>query len=84
MKFSIFGYRFSLVPESQTLQAQGARTKKKQSWSKIKETLDDMERRHMKYSEYLLQRESGLSINTIKKYRSEIEEYRKKIRVSLF
>ena len=84
MKFNIFGYRFSLVPESQTLQAKGARTKKKQSWDKIKETLDDMERRHMKYSEYQLQQQSGLSINTIKKYRSEIEEYRKQIRISLF
>ena len=84
MKFSIFGYEFSLIPKSETLQAQGARTKKKQSWDKIKETLDDMEKRHMQYSEYQLQQQSGLSINTIKKYRSEIEEYRKQIRVSLF
>ena len=84
MKFNIFGYRFSLVPKSQTLQAIGARTKKKQSWDKIKETLDDMEKRHTTYSEYQLQQQSGLSINTIKKYRSEIEEYRKQIRISLF
>jgi hypothetical protein len=84
MKFNILGYRFSLIPESQTLQAQGARIKKKQSWDKIKETLDDMERRHVQYSEYQLQQLSGMSINTIKKYRSEIVEYREKIRVSLF
>ena len=84
MKFNIFGYKFTLIPESETLQAQGARTKKKQSWEKIKEALDDMEKRHMQYSEYQLQQQSGLSINTIKKYRSEIEEYRKQIRVSLF
>ncbi len=84
MKFNIFGYEFTLVPKSQTLQAQGARTKKKQSWDKIKETLDAMEKRHATYSEYQLQQESGLSINTIKKYRDEIEEYRKQIRVSLF
>ena len=84
MKFNIFGYEFSLIPKSETLQAQGARTKKKQSWDKIKEALDDMERRHMQYSEYQLQQQSGLSINTIKKYRSEIEEYRKQIRISLF
>jgi hypothetical protein len=84
MKFNIFGYKFRLIPESQTLQAMGARTKKKQSWDKIKETLDDMERRHAPYSEYQLQKQSGLSINTVKKYRSEIEDYRKQIRISLF
>ena len=84
MKFNIFGYRFSLIPESQTLQAIGARTKKQKSWDKIKETLDDMEKRHAPYSEYQLQQRSGLSINTIKKYRSEIAEYRKQIRISLF
>ncbi len=84
MKFNIFGYKFRLIPESQTLQAIGARTKKKQSWDKIKETLYDMERRHAPYSEYQLQQQSGLSINTIKKYRSKIEEYRRQIRVSLF
>lgn len=84
MKFNIFGYKFRLIPESQTLQAIGARTKKKQSWDRIKETLDDMEKRHMLYSEYQLQQQSGLSTNTIKKYRSEIEEYREKIRISLF
>lgn len=84
MKFNIFGYEFTLIPESETLQAQGARTKKKQSWEKIKDTLDNMEKRHMIYNEYQLQKESVLSINTIKKYRSEIEEYREKIRVSLF
>ncbi len=84
MKFNIFGYKFTLIPESETLQAQGARTKKKQSWEKIKEALVHMERRHASYSEYQLQQQSGLSINTIKKYRSEIEEYRKQIRISLF
>jgi hypothetical protein len=84
MKLNIFGYEFTLIPESETLQAQGARTKKKQSWKKIKKVLDDMERRHVKYSEYQLQQQSGLSINTVKKYRGEIEEYREKIRVSLF
>jgi len=84
MKFNIFGYEFTLIPASETLQAQGARTKKKQSWEKIKNTLDEMEKRHAIYSEYQLQKESGLSINTIKKYRSQIAEYREKIRVSLF
>lgn len=84
MKFNIFGYELTLIPQSETLQAQGARTKKKQSWEKIKDTLDDMEKRHVIYSEYQLQKESGLSINTIKKYRSQIAEYREKIRVSLF
>jgi len=84
MKFNIFGYEFTFISESETLQAQGARTKKKQSWEKIKDTLDDMEKRHVIYSEYQLQKESGLSINTIKKYRPQIAEYREKIRVSLF
>lgn len=84
MNFNIFGHVLTLVSKSETLQAKGARTKKEQSWKKIKDTLDDMENRHTSYSEYLLQQESGLSINTIKQYRSEIEEYRKQIRVSLF
>jgi len=80
----LFGYKFRLIPESKTLQAIGARTKKLQSWDKIKETLNDMESRHMQYSEYQLQKQSGLSINTIKRNRSEIEEYRKQIMISFF
>lgn len=84
MNFNIFGHILTLVSKSETLQAKGARTKKKQSWKKIKDTLDHMEKRHASYSEYQLQKQSGLSINTIKQYRSEIEEYRKQIRVSLF
>lgn len=84
MNFNIFGHVLTFVSKSETLQAKGARTKKKQSWGKIKEALDNMEKRHTSYSEYQLQQQSGLSINTIKQYRSEIEEYRKQIRVSLF
>jgi len=38
-----------------------------------------MNENEVKYSEYALQKESGVSINTIKKYRSEIEKTRKTI-----
>lgn len=36
-----------------------------------------MNENEVKYSEYALQKNSGVSINTIKKYRYEIEKIRK-------
>jgi len=55
-------------------------TKINTSLKKITEALEKMEAKQVKYSEYALQKESGVSINTIKKYRAEIDTIRSKDR----
>lgn len=80
MKINLFGYEIALTKEGETpakkLAKQGAEAKRSASWKKIREALDQIERRQLKYSEYRVQQISGLSINTVKKYRKEIEAYR--------
>jgi len=76
-KIQILGYQitFSKVNE---LQKKAAQTKVNSSIKKITEALERMEMKQIKYSEYALQKESGVSINTIKKYRDEINLIREK------
>ena len=83
MKINLFGYEIELRKKSETLNEKGASAKKKKSWSSITKALDEIENRGIKYSEYRVQQISGVSINTIKKYRPEIERYRKQISRSL-
>jgi len=86
MKISLFGYTFSVGKESQgeALSRQGAVAKKEQSWQKIETALQEIDNKGLKFSEYRVQKISGVSINTVKKYREQIQEYRTKNRRDLF
>ena len=75
MKFKIFNYEITISKVNE-LQKKGNAAKRNKSVDKIKKALSDMDYKQIKYSEYALQKESGLSINTIKKYRSVIEDLR--------
>lgn len=84
MKINLFGYEIGIQKESETLSKRGATAKKDQSWKAIRTALDTIENQGLKYSEYRVQQLSKKSINTVKKYRSEIEEYREQNSRSLF
>ncbi len=77
MKFKIFGKIIEIKAKEKELYEYGAEAKKKQSIKKIEEALEIMKNSKYKYSEYRLKKISGLSINTIKKYRSYIKKWRK-------
>ncbi len=84
MKLNIFGYEFTIKRgESNPLAAQGQKALKDKSLTSIYKALDEIENRGLKYSEYRVQKLSGISINTVKKYREEIEAYRSQISRSL-
>jgi len=82
MKWKIFGYELSLTKLSEkkgeTLAKQGQKALTDKSLTAIYSALDEIENRGLKYSEYRVQKLSGISINTVKKYRTEIEEHRAK------
>jgi len=82
--FNLFGYEFKFHKETRKLHSIGAEAKVNQSLEKIKNGLDQIEARQIKYSEYRLQIVSGVSINTIKKYRDEITKYREESNSNLF
>jgi len=77
MKITLFGYEF-IVQKVHTLQQMASKKKVSTSLKKITDALKRMDAAQAKYSEYALQKESGVSINTIKKYRSEIDTIRSK------
>ena len=78
MEFSIFGVKISIGDSHKTeLSKSGAAAKKATTKQKLKKSLQQMQEQNIKYSEYKLQQISGLSINTIKKYRNYIEELKK-------
>jgi len=76
-KIKIFGYIITIEKEGEK-QQKAVQTKINTSLKKITEALERMEQKQIKYSEYALQKESGVSINTIKKYRNEIDIIRSK------
>jgi len=78
-KIRIFGYIITIEKEGEK-QQKAVQTKINTSLKKITEALEKMEAKQVKYSEYALQKESGVSINTIKKYRAEIDTIRSKDR----
>ena len=84
MKFDLFGYTFKVGKQKDELYMLGAEAKKAQVWNKIKEGLDHIIQYQLDYTEYRLQKISGVSINTIKKYRKEIEDYRAEYSIGLF
>ena len=76
-KFKLFGYKITIEKEGEK-QERATKAKINNSLKKIEEALKVMEEKQVQYSEYALQKESGLSINTIKKYRPQIDEIRAK------
>ena len=75
IKFKLFGYKITIEREGEK-QRKAVASKVNTSLRKITEALETMQQKQVKYSEYGLQKESGVSINTIKKYRSEIDTLR--------
>jgi len=84
MKIKIFGYEIGIKKESDKLEAIGAKAKIDKSLGSIYQALDEISNRGLKYSEYRVQKLSGLSLNTVKKYRDEIAQYRAKNSRDLF
>lgn len=78
MKIKMFGFEFSIGKEKPKLQELGAKSKTEAVKKRICEALSAMEKQGVSYSEYQLQKQSKLSINTIKKYRDFIKEEQRK------
>ncbi len=78
MKIKLLGFEI-VIKKKNSLTKMGAEAKKRQSLEKIKNALLRMKEENYKFSEYRLKKISGLSINTIKKYRKEIREIRNTI-----
>ena len=78
MKLNLFGNKI-IITSGKESNKKGTEAKRKKVIEKLKEALEIMKNSHYKYSEYKLQKISKLSINTIKKYRIEIEKIRKEI-----
>ena len=74
-KIKLFNYIITIEKEGEK-QRKAVQTKINTSLKKITEALERMKAKQAKYSEYALQKESGVSINTIKKYRTEIDTIR--------
>ena len=77
-KIKIFSYEITISKVNELQKIAGA-VKSNTALKKIERALISMNENNVKYSEYALQKESCVSINTIKKYRSEIEKMRKNI-----
>ena len=77
-KIQILGYEITISKVNE-LQKMASAVKSNTALKKIEKALISINENEVKYSEYALQKESGVSINTIKKYRSEIEKIRKNI-----
>lgn len=78
MKFKIFG--FTISNEAKKLSDNRAKAKIDTSKQKLTTALQEIEDKQLKFSEYRLQKITGLSLNTIKKYREFIAEEQSKIR----
>lgn len=78
MKISLFGVEIEIKKKEEPLYKKGVEAKKKQSWEKIEKALEEIEKKQKSFSEYQIQKLSGVSINTVKKYREEIKKWREK------
>lgn len=76
MKFKIFNYEvtISITPVDEISTSKASAAKVNTSLKKIEKALKSMREKEVEYTEYALQKESGVSINTIKKYRDDIEK----------
>ncbi len=75
MKLNIFGIKIE-INEKNKLSKSGSAAKIGQTKKKIDEAYKEMQQKQLKYSEYRLSKVSGLSINTVKKYRDYIADIR--------
>ena len=80
MKLSLFGFEVEITKQKdkKRLYELGAGAKRKQSWDKIESALKELQKSQKSMSEYQIQKVSGVSINTVKKYRKEIQEWKEK------
>ena len=80
MKLSLFGFEVEITKQKdkKRLYELGAGAKRKQSWEKIESALKELQKSRKNMSEYQIQKVSGVSINTVKKYRKEIQEWKEK------
>ena len=80
MKLSLFGFEVEITKQKdkKCLYELGAGAKRKQSWDKIESALKELQKSQKSMSEYQIQKVSGVSINTVKKYRKEIQEWKEK------
>jgi len=76
MKFKVFGKIIEIKVKKKELYEYGVESKRKKTMEKIEKGLKIMKENNMKYSEYRLRKVSGVSINTIKKYRDFIKKWR--------
>ena len=76
IKFKLFGYKITIEKEGEK-QKKATQAKVNATMQKIRQGLENLQEKNIKYSEYKLQKETKLSINTIKKYRSYISELQK-------
>ena len=74
MKFKLFNHEITITPADETSTSKATAAKVNTSLKKIEKGLISMNEMNVKYSEYTLQKHSGVSINTVKKYRDEIEK----------
>ena len=76
MKFKLFNHEviLSVTPADETSTSKATAAKISTSLKKIEQGLISMNELKVNYSEYALQKHSKVSINTIKKYRDEIEK----------
>lgn len=80
IKIKLFGYKITIEKEGEK-QKKATQAKINTSLIKIKTGLQNIKEKNIKFSEYALQKESKVSINTIKKYRDKIEAYRKQYKI---
>lgn len=78
IKLKFFGYKITIEKEGEK-QKKATQAKVNATMQKIKQGLETLKKENVKYSEYKLQKITGLSINTIKKYRSYIQDLQKQI-----
>ena len=78
MKLSIFGFEVEITKQKEKpkLYELGAGAKRKQAWEKIERALQELQKSQKSMSEYQIQKVSGVSINTVKKYRKQIQEWK--------
>ncbi len=78
IKIKLFSYKITIEKEGEK-QKKATQAKVNATMQKIKQGLENLQEKNIKYSEYKLQKETKLSINTIKKYRSYIQDLQKQI-----
>ena len=82
MQINLFGIEIKIGKPEPKAHEKAAKIKQETALNKIYAAIKEIELKQLKYSEYRLQKISGVSINTIKKYREQIAEYRKQLQLN--